>query len=100
MKVTLTLGDGTRRKVSTIDGANLALVDGDCPECSKPLRIVGSEKHIESHDTYAAKARCVECEASVGVVRAVVETLFGPEEDEAVLVHGRPRVYGRSRTRV
>lgn len=93
MKVTLTLADGSKRKVKTTDGANLAEVDEDCPSCAKPLRIVGSGRHIESHDTYAADATCVECRAQVGVVRAVVDTIFGLEEDEAVLVHGRPRVY-------
>jgi hypothetical protein len=97
MKVSLVMLDGTKHPVTTVTQAAYALVDGlVCPACSAeaPLKVRGTSKRIASHDTYEAAALTLCCSAHVGTLRAVVTTLFGLEEDEAVLVHGRARVYG------
>jgi hypothetical protein len=54
--------------------------------------IAGKGKRIATRDTYEADAFCVGCGEQVGVLRAKVETIFGLEEDEAVL-NGRWKVY-------
>lgn len=68
-----------------------------CPACKQTfedgLPVVGSGKHIENHDTYKATAHGKCCGKVIGVIRAKVPTIFGLEEDEAVLIHGRCRVY-------
>lgn len=47
---------------------------------------------VRGHDTYTSNASCFDCDAPVGRLVVTVDTIFGIEEDEAVL-HGRPRVY-------
>jgi hypothetical protein len=63
---------------------------GACPGCGvEPFKIV-----THPVDDGRAGARCVGCNDPVGWVYVTPETLFGEEEDRAVLVHGRARVYG------
>lgn len=93
MRVTLTLQHDDVREVEP-SMSDSALVTGSCPKCrATPFRVQGSGRSIESHDTYRAAGYCATCRAAVGVIRAVMDTLFGLEEDEAVLVRGRARVY-------
>jgi hypothetical protein len=49
-------------------------------------------KPQRGHDEYISDAACAECRAPAGRLVAKVETLFGIEEDIAVL-NGRCRVY-------
>lgn len=64
-----------------------------CPACSTEVaRARGLGISHRDHDTYYAAAR-MECCGAEGRMEARVETIFGIEEDEAVLVHGRARVY-------
>lgn len=95
MKVTLHTATGPL-PIRATPGLAFAFVDIACPSCAAPapMKIKGIGRRIHSHDTYAADARTLCCGASVGEIRAQVETLFGLEEDEAVLRHGRGRVYG------
>ncbi len=74
-------------------GADHALVDAACPICKTPapLKVRGvSPSH--DHDTWSADAMAVCCGARIGQLQAKVSTIFGIDEDRAVL-NGRPRVY-------
>lgn len=91
MKITLTVQHDDVRSVQS--AGETALAEGVCPKCqATPFRIGGTGQTIESHDTYRADGVCLACRKPVGVIRAVVSTIFGLEEDERVL-YGRPRVY-------
>jgi hypothetical protein len=100
MKITVEI-DGKRHKAKVpFPHADHVLVSGVlvCPACGKAtgeagLVVRGSGNHIESHDTYKATAHAACCRRPIGAIRAKVSTIFGLEEDEAVLVHGRCRVY-------
>lgn len=95
MTVTVQFADSEKRRPARppFPGADFVIVDGWACACGNRA-IVGSGRHIENDNTYRADAHCGECRTLVGVVRAVVDTIFGLEEDEAVLKHGRARVYG------
>lgn len=65
-----------------------------CPDCGEPLKLAGREGTMHhDHDTYYTKAGCLACEKTLGELQTKVSTIFGIDEDEAVLVHGRARVY-------
>jgi hypothetical protein len=65
-----------------------------CPKCEvEPCRVQGGGVTHHDHDTYFSRAICLACEADIGEIRTKVETMFGIEEDNAVL-NGRCRVYG------
>ena len=64
-----------------------------CPRCNVwPLDLMrfGEPEEVKGV-TYAAVG-CRDCKRHVGTVSATPSTLFGEDEDRAVL-HGRPRVY-------
>ena len=67
-----------------------------CPVCAAPapLRVIGGPRRIADRDHYEADAYCQACGIQIGKLRVEMETLFGLEEDESVLTHGRARVYG------
>jgi hypothetical protein len=68
-----------------------------CPKCgTSPVRAVGQGIVETTHDTYVARAISLCCREPLGDMRTTVDTIFGIEEDEAVL-NGRPRVYGGGR---
>lgn len=94
MRVRLTLPSGDSLEVPTpLPGADHAVAPGACPGCGvTPWRVRGTGRRIESRDTYAADAESACCGAPVGTLRAQVVTIFGLEEDRAVL-EGRARVY-------
>lgn len=73
------------------DGA----VDGSCPGCGcDPFRIVGVTKPeaAGSHEDRVG-TQCAGCKDPVGWLYVERASIFGREEDNAVL-NGRPRVYG------
>jgi hypothetical protein len=73
-------------------GAVTATCAQPCPCGSSSVVGDGIERVPTERDEYVARAFCAACKARRGVIHASVETLFGTEEDEAVL-HGRWRVY-------
>jgi hypothetical protein len=76
------------------DAGHCEVVGYACPCGAYPTFVVGSGKHIAACDrAYEATGYCRDCVAPIGTIRAEVSTLFGLHEDEAVLLHGRPRVY-------
>lgn len=93
MTITLSTADGDRPVSVPFVGADHAVAEGTCPKCkATPFKIGGTGRRIEGHDTHAADGVCLACLAAVGTIRARVSTLFGIEEDRAVLC-GRWRVY-------
>jgi hypothetical protein len=90
MKITV---DGHKAKLP-FDGAGHVIVETlACPQCKlSPVKAHGKGITARTHDTYIAEAVTDCCGASVGQMQTKVSTIFGIEEDEAVL-HGRPRVY-------
>jgi hypothetical protein len=85
-------GNETR---SVTPGELFGTAEGLCPGCgSAPFRVSGTR--IEDYGEHGCLAGAVSvcCQQNVGYLRAEPETLFGREEDEAVLLHGRARVYG------
>jgi hypothetical protein len=94
VEVRLNTSEGRAVDIRQPTGAHVECKTEACPHCGeKPMKVQGTGKHIESHDTYAAGAICLCCGKSVGTLRARMDTIFGLEEDERVLVHGRARVY-------
>lgn len=95
MKVTLQTAAGRRQDVRVSANGEHVELDVPCLVCghAEPTLVRGQGRRIESRDTYAAEAMTVCCEAAVGVLRVTVDTIFGLEEDEEMLVHNRPRVY-------
>lgn len=94
MEVRLVTPTGASFRVALpLPGAKAAdVVDWAC-RCGGTM-VSGTGRHIAGRDTYKADAVCAKCGDTVGTLLAKVETLFGLEEDEAVLLYGRARVYG------
>jgi hypothetical protein len=96
MKITLKLAQPGPTLTATLpfNGADhVEVANEECPTChgGQPLLVAG--KNIRhDHDTYRSDAHCLCCGAYVGELRAKVDTIFGIDEDEAVL-NGRCRVY-------
>lgn len=76
----------------TPDGST-GIAFGECPSCkASPFRVQGCGVERVDDRTVRAGGRCVDCGEAVGWIYHEPDTLFGVEEDQAVL-HGRPRVY-------
>lgn len=85
---------GPRRTVTANDGAAVATVEGACLHCSAhPFEVRGTGKRIGARDEWHADGFAICCDENVGLLVVKVDTIFGIEEDEAVL-NGRARVYG------
>lgn len=71
------------------------LVDGPCHVCGVvPFKVRGHEQHPSDDDrAIEAVAMSLCCGRDVGTLRVETDTLFGVREDQAVLGHGRARVY-------
>lgn len=68
--------------------------EGRCPGCgSLPFLVAGIGVESMGGGVFRAGGKCVGCDDSVGYIFAKEETLFGTEEDRAVLEFGRGRVY-------
>lgn len=68
-----------------------------CPCGAVPLRVVGTGRRRSTdpalaRDTYEADGVSACCDGHVGTIYARADTIFGLDEDEAVL-SGRARVY-------
>lgn len=72
------------------------IASGACPGCgASPFLVQGHGRSRNgSSDTYRAAGTAKCCGDAVGYIFAKVDTLFGLEEDEAVMLNGRSRVYG------
>ena len=98
MKLTVTI-DGVERRLDPETESARVLDLATCPRCGyKPhpergVRVQGKGKRITGHDVYEADGYAACCGQPLGTIRAVVSTVFGVEEDERVLYHGRCRVY-------
>lgn len=87
-------GVGVRSAVAPSKESTYVIVKCECPLCRKPmLRASGLGFPVErGHDTYESDAKCIDCGQVIGRITVKVDTIFGIEEDEAML-HGRARVY-------
>lgn len=83
-----------RRSVRSEPGAPVGVAEGACPGCgATPFLVHGEGLTRHTTDTYRANGRAKCCGDAVGYLYAKVDTLFGIEEDDAVLRFGRARVY-------
>jgi endogenous inhibitor of DNA gyrase (YacG/DUF329 family) len=95
--------DNETRTVTPGPNGLYGVVEGTCPGCEVALgrkpqsefRIATGPRIIVSRDTAKYGARCTTCNDAVGWTYAQFETLFGLEEDRAMLDrdHQRARVY-------
>ena len=84
---------GINRRVVKPDGTR-GIASGACPGCGvAPFLVQGHGARRHTRDTYRAGGRAMCCGDAVGYIYAKADTIFGLEEDEAVL-SGRVRVYG------
>ncbi len=84
------------RRAVTPQGSR-GLVEGACPGCGiTPFLVVGCDVPNDDPETRKSGGRCVACKDPVGYIyaRGYGSTIFGREEDDAVITHGRARVYG------
>jgi hypothetical protein len=99
MRCVLVPDTGAQIALHVSEDGTCAWITSPCPHCGDaPCSVVGGGRSISDCDRYyLAAGRCLDCGGSLGEIRVYMETLFGLEEDEAVL-HGRARVYdGRDR---
>jgi hypothetical protein len=90
--VIITLATPTATIPARLPYPGAAHVDTDATcACGEPLKVHGANTTTD-HDTITAPARCICCGAHVGTLTVTLDTLFGVEEDRAVLM-GRCRVY-------
>jgi hypothetical protein len=81
-----------QRNVRSLGGT--AEADGACPGCNAvPFLVVGGGMQNIDDRTVRANGRCQSCGDAVGYIYAERATIFGAEEDRAVLEFGRARVY-------
>lgn len=95
MKITLVSAGRRLHAELPYYGADYVLVPQlqQCPGCHDALKVKGLVATVHhDHDTYYADAVCISCKHAVGELQTQVSTIFGIEEDEAVL-NGRARVY-------
>ncbi len=85
--------DGAVHVGHRLDSGTVWTKTWHCPKCNTNAVRSGA-REIESRDTYRADAHCAGCRRPSGVLRCKTDTFFGLEEDEAVLLWGRARVYG------
>jgi hypothetical protein len=87
-------GETDKRSVSSEVGSLVATADGACPGCSAmPFLVKASGSHIHDRDTLRFGGVCAGCGDNVGWIYLTLDTIFGSEEDRAVLEFGRARVY-------
>jgi hypothetical protein len=97
--------DGSIEKRTVVPGPNnsYGVVDGKCPGCpgwlgrqpTSEFRIATEPPEAFKRDVVRAGARCTVCNDAVGYCYAERSTIFGLEEDRAMLSpdHQRARVY-------
>jgi hypothetical protein len=101
MHITITLDDATKIKPASVreakqpfHNADHLIVNGACPLCgADPFPVIGKiDEQTHTHDTTTAPALSRCCGLRVGTMTVHLSTIFGREEDNAVL-NGRPRAY-------
>ncbi len=91
MKVTVIGADDIRRPARVAESGQFVTI-ANCPSCrAEDAEVRGTGITHHDHDTYYARA-VASCCGAVMRMETKVSTLFGIEEDNAVL-NGRPRVY-------
>lgn len=78
------------------ENSSLGVTEGTCPGCgAEPFLIYASSPTIHAPRTLRANGHAVCCGDPVGYLYATKDTLFGLEEDRAMLSpdHQRARVY-------
>lgn len=85
---------GTEPRSVADRGDGCGIAEGSCPGCGAEPFLIRCHA-AERHGTlkYRAGARCVSCDDPVGWAYSDMPTIFGDDEDRAVLTHGRGRVY-------
>lgn len=94
LEITRLTGTDRREVRALADNTAIGLAEGECPGCGAvPFHVQGGNMRIKDFETYIANgySRC--CGDRVGFITAKADTLFGLEEDRAVLQFGRARVY-------
>lgn len=93
MKIIIRLPGGDVLPARLEDGGS-AVVVASCPSCgADAARVRGLGVTHHDHDTYYAAARALCCGETIGTMETRVDTIFGIDEDERVLLRGRCRVY-------
>lgn len=94
MKATVVDSTGKRHRARIAESKQHVTIDR-CPACrAEPCNVRGTGISHHDYDTYYAPAKALCCGQPIGTINLKVNTFFGIEEDEAVLVHGRARIYG------
>ena len=88
--------DGTETREVTVHRQGIyGIVEGNCPGCTcHPFHIHCEPRERVDAETDRAGGRCMRCNDPVGWVYQRRGTIFGAEEDRAVIEFGRARVYG------
>lgn len=83
--ILLILKDATVHKC--IDKGDYVSADIACPKCSDtPVALRGTDMRPSVDDrAWEANGRCLACKAHIGTIRVETTTLFGVQEDQAVL---------------
>lgn len=99
-RITVTAPDGEELRViehadlNEIGQYDAIGISKRCRECNHDDPAVrGLVPHHDDRGV-SSLAHCLWCGAEVGKIRVNYDTVFGREEDLAMLVNGRPRVYG------
>lgn len=87
-------GTDRRDVVPHPETSELGVAAGSCPGCgAEPFLLRASAPEIYDRSTLRGNGHAECCGDAVGFVYAVRDTLFGLEEDRAMLQWGRARVY-------
>ena len=82
-----------RRAITTGHNPQAGLAEGACPGCGvSPFLVVGAGLFRDGR-RWKSAGKCVACGDNVGWIFAEADTIFGEEEDRAVIEHARGRVY-------
>jgi hypothetical protein len=94
VRVEIRTDAGTFPAAPPYEGADHVRSDIPCPACgaSAPSSVRGAGVDVRGHDSEEAPAVALCCGATLGRIVVTYSTIFGIEEDRAVL-NGRPRVY-------
>lgn len=94
MKIFLLLSSGGRVPLSDPGRALTVETPRPCPHCGiARMAVFGEHPHCPDDYSMEARAHCASCRGVVGVLRCQFDSLFGYDEDRAVLKDGRARVY-------
>jgi hypothetical protein len=96
VRVTITASDD--EVLREIDDPAVAEFDAistraHCPKCGVNPTAVRCPHPVQTSHGSHGDAVCIHCGDVIGTLRVDLSTIFGREEDHAVLF-GRPRVYG------